>query len=60
MQKWYNSLGIGQRVIIGVVIPAVLFFVGGAIGKDTMFIFPLVGIVISVFFELGKRSKADD
>ena len=60
MQKWYNSLGVGQRVIIGVVIPAVLFFVGGAIGKDTMLIFPLVGIVISAFFELGKRSKADD
>lgn len=60
MQKWYNSLGVGQRVMIGVVIPAVLFFVGGAIGKDTMLIFPLVGIVISVFFELGKRSKADD
>ena len=60
MQKWYNSLSVGQRVIIGVVIPAVLLFVGGAIGKDTMLIFPLVGIVISVFFELGKRSKADD
>lgn len=60
MQKWYNSLGVGQRVVIGVVIPAVLFFVGGAISKDTMLIFPLVGIVISVFFELGKRSKADD
>ena len=59
MQKWYNSLTKGQRIVIAIIMFTVSSVIGILLLKDIALIIGLIGLLPSVFFELGRRKQAD-
>ena len=55
MQTWYNSLTIGQRVVIAITMFAMFSGIGVLLLKDIALIVGIGGLLPSAFFELGKR-----
>ena len=55
MQTWYNSLTKGQRIIIAIAMFTVFCGIGILLLKDVTLIVGLVGLLPSIFLELGKR-----
>jgi hypothetical protein len=56
MQNWYNGLTKGQRIIIAVTMFITLWMIGlVCIHKTIGVIMGIVGLLPSIFFELGRR-----
>ena len=56
MQNWYNDLTKGQRIIIAVTMFITLWMIGLVyIHKTIGVIMGIVGLLPSIFFELGRR-----
>ena len=56
MQNWYNDLTKGQRIIIAVTMFITLWMIGlVCIHKTIGVIMGIVGLLPSIFFELGRR-----
>ena len=56
MQNWYNGLTKGQRIIIAVTMSITLWMIGLVyIHKTIGVIMGIVGLLPSIFFELGRR-----
>ena len=56
MQNWYNGLTKGQRIIIAVTMFITLWMIGLVyIHKTIGVIMGIVGLLPSIFFELGRR-----
>ena len=56
MQTWYNGLTKGQRIVIAITMFAVFSGIGVLLLTNVFLIVGLVGLLPSIFFELGRRS----
>lgn len=56
MQKWYNGLSKGQRIIIAISMFAILWLVGIVfIHKGIAILMGLLGLLLCLFLELGRK-----
>lgn len=56
MQKWYNNITKGQRIVLGVSFFSLVFIISAIAIKDVGGIIGLVlGAAPIIFFELGRR-----
>lgn len=56
MQKWYNSLTKGQRIIIAISMFAILWLIGIVfIHKGIAILMGIIGLLPCLFFELGRK-----
>ena len=55
MQNWYNGLTKGQRIIIAIIMFALFSSIGILLLKDIALIVGIIGLLPSVFLELGRR-----
>lgn len=55
MQKWYNGLLRGQKIIIAIIMFATFSGLGILLFRDIALIVGIVGLLPCLFFELGRK-----
>lgn len=55
MQKWYNGLLKGQRIIIAIIMFSVCSVIGLLMLRDIALIVGFVGLLPCIFFEIGRK-----
>ena len=55
MQKWYNGLLKGQRIIIAIIMFSVCSGIGLLMHRDIALIVGFAGLLPCIFFEIGRK-----